>query len=1386
MAQNTDLNVSPYYDDYDETNDFHRILFRPSNAIQARELTQLQSIIQNQVEKFGNHVFKEGSLVMGGTVTVNKEYYAVKMLDGNPNGSGVSGAETYRVAAVGKYYQGKESKVVGKCINTAATTTDGDPLTLFFNIVQSGNPSGTTFYSTFEDSEEIEEVSVSADGTYSNASNSDNEFRAITTNATSTGSAATVRSGIFYTRGFFARCAEQTILLDKYSNTPTYRIGLQIEETLISSADPGYEHLDDNATGTSNENAPGANRLKITLTFTKKAIGGTQDVDNFIELSRVEAGIITKQKDVSVYNVLERTLARRTFDESGDYITKPFEVQLRQHLNSGTNNGVYLSTNTVTPGDKTKFVGVISPGKAYVKGFEIDKPSENLVTISKARTTEDAGALAVPFEIGNYYNVINAYSQPDFGTGDSDITAFGPVELTDTVTSTPKDKAGTTIGRARVRYFNCVTPTVGSGVHTAASVHRIYLFDVRMYTKLTVASTSYALTAGQRVKGSSSGAKGTIAEDVGASGTTAMLIDVEGTFTTSDTLRLEKDTSGGKAVSAVKSYSTDRVRQIYQTYSATAGAGSKVSGAANFTCDPVTTDNQFTITGTVKATGTALTGVNSTFTQELKEGDVIVAPSGEPEVVASITSDTAAVISSIGTASEGKFIRQRAQLQEQEKTVAIAATPKNFVSSLTPNSMTIRKQATETLNGSGAGTIGGVTGEVLTAEPTTNAGDYSIAIMEDNTGGDANEGKLIDITQHASVIESAAGGGGAISLSSTNSTAMDVSDQVKVIYAAVKDSSGGNAAKTIHRARGVAVTTPSSEGSQSTVYGTNYNDELITLGVPDVLAIRAIFESNDTTGAIPNKLTLASGFGASKPGQKLTGSVSGAVGRVIEHDASNNVIYFYYNSKSNFTTADTITNEHNTDTTTNSRVCSAVTIDSKDISRNFLLDRGQRDGYYGLASIKRRPGVPAPQNPIVVIFDYFKSAGGSFHTVNSYSGNADSGGPALQYENVPKYVANIFDPLGLEGDGKFELSDAVDFRSYVHSLHDPNAAFDVSSITDVSAITVQPFNYTTEQFSGNRAVTFDLPKSATSLSTSAMSHYLPRIDKLSLSSGGQFLVTNGEAAEHPRAPIIPSNSILLHTLYIQPFTQTLGKISVISHDHKRFTMRDIGKIQGRVKTLERVTSLNALEQETNLHNIKDADGLDRFKSGFVTDNFRGHRTGNVLFPDYKVGVDRATGTLRPQHKTRFFNISLNADKSSGYQKTGDLITLPYTEVEFISIDKASTTEFVNPYNIVIFNGTVTLSPSKDLWFSEKRLPGIRRVVMGDYDSVLAGAENALGNIWNNWQSDWLGEPTSVTVSRDITTAAEAESYGILGDDAGTTGGDNNCNWWDDSMCEDEF
>ena len=79
MAQKTDLNVAPYYDDFKEDKNFHRVLFRPGFAVQARELTQLQSILQNQIERFGNHIFQEGTLVIPGGISVNSQYSSVQL-----------------------------------------------------------------------------------------------------------------------------------------------------------------------------------------------------------------------------------------------------------------------------------------------------------------------------------------------------------------------------------------------------------------------------------------------------------------------------------------------------------------------------------------------------------------------------------------------------------------------------------------------------------------------------------------------------------------------------------------------------------------------------------------------------------------------------------------------------------------------------------------------------------------------------------------------------------------------------------------------------------------------------------------------------------------------------------------------------------------------------------------------------------------------------------------------------------------------------------------------------------------------------------------------------------------------------------------------------------
>ena len=74
-----DFNTEPYNDDFNEDNQFYRILFRPSFAVQARELTQMQSILQNQIKRHGDHIFKEGAMVVPGQASIDTNLPYVKV-----------------------------------------------------------------------------------------------------------------------------------------------------------------------------------------------------------------------------------------------------------------------------------------------------------------------------------------------------------------------------------------------------------------------------------------------------------------------------------------------------------------------------------------------------------------------------------------------------------------------------------------------------------------------------------------------------------------------------------------------------------------------------------------------------------------------------------------------------------------------------------------------------------------------------------------------------------------------------------------------------------------------------------------------------------------------------------------------------------------------------------------------------------------------------------------------------------------------------------------------------------------------------------------------------------------------------------------------------------
>jgi hypothetical protein len=488
MPSPTDFNLSPYFDDYAESKKFHRVLFRPAFSVQARELTQSQTILQNQIERLSDHLFEKGAMIIPGEIAFDLNYYAVKLT-----------SKTFATISeyVGKQITGVTSGVVGICINAVAT--DGtDPDTLYVKYNKTGTNNTTL---TFTNGETIQARTIDSATVLATA----------VVNSTATGSAANIAAGVYYINGFHVSVNDQTLILDKYTNTPSYRIGLTIIESFVTSNDD--TSLVDNAQGSSNLNAPGAHRFKIDLTLSKRTLTSNDDA-NFVELLRLSNGIRQNQVRSTEYAILEDTLARRTYDESGDYTVKDFDLDIREHLISGNNRGIFASVNG---GSATKLAAGLSPGKAYVKGYEIETIGTTFIDIDKARDFNTENNFNTRFDIENFVNVTNVYGSPDITFVSGDVEAFKNVNLFDTATTsrgTQQSTVGVTvpqIGRAKSRGFEINNGTASANVFSSSAltsaVYKHYLLDIEMFTHLNV-QTAPVFTNGEKVTGGTSDAIG--------------------------------------------------------------------------------------------------------------------------------------------------------------------------------------------------------------------------------------------------------------------------------------------------------------------------------------------------------------------------------------------------------------------------------------------------------------------------------------------------------------------------------------------------------------------------------------------------------------------------------------------------------------------------------------------------------------------------------------------------------------------------------------------------------------------------------------------------------------------------------------------------------------
>jgi len=231
MPQNTNLNVSPYFDDFSDSNNYQRVLFKPGTPIQARELTTLQSILQNQVEKFGRHLFKEGAMIIPGQAVYDPQYTCVQ-IDESHLGLPVS---LYIDNLINKTIQGETSGVKAIVENYITDVeSDNGNYTLYIKYQSSGTVDFNT--KTFVDGENLislENVSYSLSTIRSGTTFA----TSIISNSIAVGSAAKIEEGIYFVNGFFVTVGRQTVILDQYTNRPSYRIGLLINEEIVTASD---------------------------------------------------------------------------------------------------------------------------------------------------------------------------------------------------------------------------------------------------------------------------------------------------------------------------------------------------------------------------------------------------------------------------------------------------------------------------------------------------------------------------------------------------------------------------------------------------------------------------------------------------------------------------------------------------------------------------------------------------------------------------------------------------------------------------------------------------------------------------------------------------------------------------------------------------------------------------------------------------------------------------------------------------------------------------------------------------------------------------------------------------------------------------------------------
>lgn len=1343
------FNTSPYYDDYDEDKKFLRILFRPGYSVQARELTQAQTILQKQVTRLGDYIFKNKARVIPGEL-LTSFCTSIKLqpleIDNNVNlDSFIAALED--ITITGETTGVRASLILGTPSNAA-----GDPAIFYINYLSSGingdqqflenevlsftvtaTTQTTTTGGTGELDPEITTIETIAPtyvdprtGAVTTAATGSYRVRIQNSSDYTTGAVVTIiSSGLFYVSGSFIKVDKQRIVISKSDYTPSVSIGLDVIETVVTPEQDNS--LLDNSTGTPNYTAPGAHRYKVSLVLNTRDIGFNSE--NFILLSTYRSGVVQYEANSTPFAELDNLLARRTYDQSGDYAVRPFELEVRQHRDSDQSNwtglrnyqigdivfylnpinnqinyyicldngvsgtsapthisgavndggvrwrfttqpvydyGVYSEANG---GQSSQIAFGLKNGTAYVRGYEYTTNGVRYVTADKAREVSRISNTGLITSIGNLIDVI------PFGVPDIENYQIVDLFKVDTPPLTAQ-----TLG-------SMVWTADGSGTATVNNAVSKLTYAICQYRANATASVDY-IVAKLKADNTTTTIFPIISGDFSSTAGGA----IPSTYLTTSKIgtariRYQESNQSNSGRTTAKISLMDVQMNPGEDFRKVRVIGSALSVGSTSTGGdpkcyralviPQTYNSTSVGQSTINASGSNnvdLTGLGTKWLSgsTLTAGDMVWFPNipGQFFFIRDLQGgDRNAKTTAMGTfLISGQLNRADCIYQFPEDVDSLFNMPKNDV-------LTVRG------------------GEPLKDINTTYTILQKFVIAADAGNPFVTINFSVTDPDQVSIIDTAA------YLVINNITGETVNPFDIVLTTSNTGQIRLNAVST----RSVDIT--------------RLQNDTYTVFIPVTRRLTNAKEKTKSLVSTTTELILQTIV--EQDAIKLNKS---DVFRILKIESFPAIIF-------------------------GNDISGQVTGTGIDITSNYQFDDGQRDTHYDLARLIKGKSVAFPPGPIRITYEYFEHSSGDYFSVDSY--------PDLLYEEIPNFFSKVT-------GRSVSLRDVLDFRP---RLNDGGT------------------------FDGGSSSLTSLPQRKYGMQCD-FAYHLPRKDKIVLNLQGNFVVIKGVSADNPQLPQTPSDTMELYNIEYKPYTYKVNSNNIVVKqiDNKRYTMKDIAKIEKRISNLEQIVLLNSLERQTAAFSIKDQDGLDRFKNGFVVDSFTGHSIGDVTNPDYECSIDIIENALRPAFNCVGVDLIELAGNTVeriqfGYRThPGNIVTLPYfTGAEFYyknkneirsitdkgvnatSIEKFRKESLIRENNDLVvveqpyatestqvtalaqsaITGVIQLFPQSDIWLETAVPQDLVINESGTYDSVAAQADALgidFGTIWNNWQLGSLGRP----------------------------------------------